>query len=252
MEIKCPNCEEELDLPDSAVGKKVQCPFCAHVWVDTPAIVLSPVKKIHQGSPVLPVSLQAPVPPSSVSCSSRRVPIYLLVDVSASLPADAFRSMQNGIATLIDGLRENPLLLDDGFLSVVEIGGGARQVMPLSSLYDCELPKMEQHGACTLGAALQFVSSCWMSDRIPQTAEQKGDWRPYLFAFIGGSPEDDLREGFAAISAIKWSAKVFCAPQRVFESTAILKDMGDSADVAVVPLEGSTPATFDRFFRWVS
>ena len=31
MEIKCPKCGEALELPDEAVGAKVQCPF----WIST-------------------------------------------------------------------------------------------------------------------------------------------------------------------------------------------------------------------------
>ena len=32
MEIKCPKCDEALELPEEAVGAKVQCPFCGMIF----------------------------------------------------------------------------------------------------------------------------------------------------------------------------------------------------------------------------
>ena len=35
MEIKCPKCKEALELPEEAIGAKVQCPFCNEVFIGT-------------------------------------------------------------------------------------------------------------------------------------------------------------------------------------------------------------------------
>ena len=35
MEIKCPKCKEALELPEEAVGAKVQCTFCNEVFIGT-------------------------------------------------------------------------------------------------------------------------------------------------------------------------------------------------------------------------
>ena len=40
MEIKCPKCKEALELPEEAVGAKVQCPFCGDTFIGP--LVLKP------------------------------------------------------------------------------------------------------------------------------------------------------------------------------------------------------------------
>ena len=47
MEIKCPKCEAALELPDEAVGAKVQCPFCHEKFLgkEPAAFVLQPARQ---------------------------------------------------------------------------------------------------------------------------------------------------------------------------------------------------------------
>ena len=33
FKTKCPGCEKALTVPDTAVGKQVKCPACAHQWL---------------------------------------------------------------------------------------------------------------------------------------------------------------------------------------------------------------------------
>lgn len=42
MEIKCPKCKEALELPNEAIGAKVQCPFCAEKFTGEAVVLLKP------------------------------------------------------------------------------------------------------------------------------------------------------------------------------------------------------------------
>lgn len=39
MIIHCPKCNEELELPDNAVGRKVQCFYCKEKFFATEAFI---------------------------------------------------------------------------------------------------------------------------------------------------------------------------------------------------------------------
>ena len=49
----------------------------------------------------------------------RRLPIFLLLDVSESMAGDGLRQLQQGIERLVAGLRRDPHALESVFLSAI-------------------------------------------------------------------------------------------------------------------------------------
>ena len=64
----------------------------------------------------------------------RRLPIFLLLDVSESMVGESLRQMQTGLDALITTLRQDPYALETVHLSVIGFAGRARTLPPLVDL----------------------------------------------------------------------------------------------------------------------
>ena len=65
---------------------------------------------------------------------SRRLPVYLLLDVSGSMQGDPIEAVRHGVRALISELRGDPQALETAYLSVITFNSSARQVTPLTEL----------------------------------------------------------------------------------------------------------------------
>ena len=65
---------------------------------------------------------------------SRRLPVYLLLDVSGSMAGDPIEAVKHGVRALISELRGDPQALETAYLSVITFNSSARQVTPLTEL----------------------------------------------------------------------------------------------------------------------
>lgn len=65
----------------------------------------------------------------------RRLPIFLVIDVSESMAGDHLRHMQEGISRLLTTLRSDPYALETVYLSVIAFAGVARTLAPLVELF---------------------------------------------------------------------------------------------------------------------
>ena len=64
----------------------------------------------------------------------RRLPIFLVIDVSESMVGQPLRQMQEGISRLIETLRRDPYALETVYLSVIAFAGIAKTLAPLVEL----------------------------------------------------------------------------------------------------------------------
>ena len=65
----------------------------------------------------------------------RRLPVFLVIDVSESMAGDNLRRMQEGIDALLTSLRSDPYALETVHLSVIAFAGVARTLAPLVELF---------------------------------------------------------------------------------------------------------------------
>ena len=89
----------------------------------------------------------------------RRLPVYLLVDVSGSMHGEPIESVKNGLQLLVAALRKDPQALETAYLSVITFGSSAQQIVPLTELSAFNMPEISDYSAT---AALR-VSSCFLS-----------------------------------------------------------------------------------------
>ena len=178
----------------------------------------------------------------------RRLPVYLLVDVSGSMHGEPIESVKNGLQMLVAALRQDPQALETAYLSVITFGNTARQAVPLTELTSFQMPEISAGGCTVLGEALELVCQCRENEVTKTTATQKGDWRPMVFILTDGVPTDDPTEGINKFRNLKWGASVCCAAGPGADKNLLEKITPE----CVVELATADQSTLAAFFKWVT
>ena len=92
--------------------------------------------------------------------SIRRLPVYLLIDISESMAGPAIEAVQRGVNMLVNELRGNPLALESAYLSIITFAKQARQDVALTELLQVNVPKFSVRTGTSLGAALRLLRKC--------------------------------------------------------------------------------------------
>lgn len=178
----------------------------------------------------------------------RRLPVYLVVDVSGSMSGEPIESVKNGLQMLVSALRKDPQALETAYLSVITFGSDAQQVVPLTELAAFQAPEISASGCTALGEALDLVCECAKREVAKSTPEVKGDWRPMMFLMTDGVPTDDPKPAIAKFKSMKWGASVSCAAG----PGADTKLLDQITPECVVALDTADSASIAAFFKWVS
>jgi len=177
----------------------------------------------------------------------RRLPVYLLLDTSGSMPGDPIEAVKSGLQMLIASLRQDPYALETAYISVITFSSDAKQIVPLTELSQFQAPNIEAAGTTAMGESLALLADCVQREVKKGTADQKGDWKPVVFMLSDGSPTDDLEKGIVALRTIRTGAFVCCAAGQSADTTALKK-----ISEIVVNLDTADSTSIKSFFKWVS
>lgn len=179
----------------------------------------------------------------------RRLPVYLVIDISESMAGDNLRHMQEGITRLLAVLRTDPYALESVHLSVIAFAGVARTIAPLVELFSFYPPRLPIGSGTSIGAALEHVMHEIRTHVQTGSTERKGDYKPLVYLMSDGTATDDPAPAIA-----RW--------QREFahRATLVTIGIGPYADLsALVPisdgvlrLEKCDDADFKTFINWIS
>lgn len=179
----------------------------------------------------------------------RRLPIFLVVDVSESMAGDNLRQLQEGLERLVRTLRADPYALETTFVSVIAFAGKAKTLTPLVELYQFYPPRLPLGSGTSLGVAMNHVMNELDRNVQRSTAERKGDWRPVVYLLTDGKPTDDIEP-----SITRW--------KRDFAHSANLVAIGIGKHASlsalqrftenVLSLDATTDDDFKRFIDWIS
>lgn len=119
---------------------------------------------------------------------NRRLPIYFLIDVSRSMGGDKMAAVNEGLQGIINKLRKDPVALETGYISIITFSTEARQVVPLTSVIDIQLPVIKALGWTNLEVGLSQLLNCMDKEIVPNNIEleQKGDYKPIVVIFSDG------------------------------------------------------------------
>ena len=177
---------------------------------------------------------------------ARRLPVYLVLDVSGSMTGEPIEAVRNGLTMLVNALRGEPQALETAYLSVITFESVAKQIVPLTDLISFQEPQLKAGGATSLGEALQLLSKKIDTEVIKGTAEEKGDWKPLVFIMTDGMPTDNWQKGASEIK--KRKATIVACAAGFDADTNILKQITE----IVVELKSASKNDIAAFFKWVT
>ncbi len=181
----------------------------------------------------------------------RRLPVYFLLDTSGSMYGEPIQALNNALIGMLNALRADAQALDSLWLSMITFDREVNELMPLTELALFQLPEITcpQSGPTHTGKALELLYEKTKKDIIKGTENQKGDWKPLLFIFTDGKPNDLMlyREMIPKIKSLNFGAIVCCAAGPMADDS-LLKELTPD----VVHLDNADSTTLKQFFKWVS
>lgn len=186
---------------------------------------------------------------NEVEGTSRRLPVYLLLDRSGSMSGEPIEAVKQGVKYLISSLKKEPQAIETAYLSVISFGSDARQDVPLVELNNFKEPKLDASGTTALGGALKILNNCLENEVRKSTPTQKGDYKPLVFLMTDGEPTDEWEN--AADEIKKKSGKlaniiaVGCGPNVNAKTLKRITEI-------VLQMSSYQPDDFNQFFKWVS
>jgi uncharacterized protein YegL len=177
----------------------------------------------------------------------RRLPVYLLLDCSASMTGQPIEQVRQGLRALLDDLTTEPMAIETVYLSVITFNNTAQQLMPLTELMAFKEPRIQAEGATALGAALRLLEDCLEKEVLKNTEEQKGDWKPLVFLMTDGIPTDSWEHAADEIKKQQIANLIaFAAGHNA--DVGNLKRMTD----IVLKSDELSPGALKAFFQWMS
>ncbi len=179
--------------------------------------------------------------------SSRRLPVYLVLDCSGSMSGDPIQAVNQGVKALIAELKTEPYAIETAYLSVITFESNARQICPLTELITFQEPNLVAGGATALGEALKLLIKCFDREVQKASETQKGDWKPLVFLMTDGEPTDSWQAAAKELKQKKIANIIACAAGSNADEY-MLKQITE----IVVKLNNLQPDTLKSFFKWVS
>ncbi len=122
----------------------------------------------------------------------RRLPVFLVLDLSESMIGEDHRRLQEGIASLSAMLKTDPQALETVYLSLIGFAGQSRTLTPLVEVASFYPPRLPVGSGTHLGQAMHHLMDEIDKQVRRGTPEQKGDWKPIIYLMTDGKPTDSI------------------------------------------------------------
>lgn len=179
----------------------------------------------------------------------RRLPIYFLIDISESMVGEQIQQVEEGMATIIKSIKQDPYAIETVWISIIVFAGQAKTLVPLQEVVSFYPPRFPIGSGTSLSKGLGHLMFELRKNIVKTTMEIKGDWKPIVFLFTDGTPTDDT-----TIAINEWKLNW----QKTANMVAI--SFGDNVNTSllaqltenVLKFDNSNPEDYTKFFKWVT
>lgn len=182
--------------------------------------------------------------------AARRLPVYLVLDVSSSMSGEPIDQVNQGMQLLYNELLNDPQAIETVWISVITFSREAQQIVPLKELTSFTPPQLVTSYGTFLGAALRLLRQAMEREIIPNKPGQKGDYKPIVFLMTDGHPVDEWQSEAQALKKQQGhrSANIIALACGPYAKTDVLKEITET----VLMMRDITPENMQAFFQWVS
>ena len=177
----------------------------------------------------------------------RRLPVYIVIDVSSSMRGEPIAAVNNGIDSLVKDLCRDPYALETTCLSIITYSTEAKQIVPLTEVYKFQKPEILAKGQSAMGAALNLLCECITKEVRKTTPEKKGDWRPLVFLLSDGGHSGPIAKPIAELKKLNCGMVVACATG-MNSHFDLLRKITEN----IIVISSENPGDIKSFFKWVS
>lgn len=179
----------------------------------------------------------------------RRLPIFLVLDVSESMAGDNLRQVSQGLDILVNSLRQDPHALETVYLSLIVFAGKTKVLTPLVDLISYYSPRLPVGSGTSIGTALTTLMNEMDRVLIKTTFSVKGDWKPIIYLFTDGKPTDNVT---SAVN--RWKTSYASKANLVAIGIGSFAAMGTLAELTphVFQLKNDSEQDFRKFIKWMT
>ena len=183
-----------------------------------------------------------------------RFPIYLLLDTSGSMSGEPIEAVRQGLKLLLEDLCSDPTVADIAYLSIITFDTSAKQLFPLTAVDSVVEPMINANGSTALDDAFSKLENAFNTElRKKGTETQKADYKPIIFLFTDGMPDDDSWKICAKRlkDSRSWYDLVICGAGPDVNDEFLHYCRREITE-SVLKLESLQPELLKKFFRLVS
>jgi uncharacterized protein YegL len=184
------------------------------------------------------------------STDTRRMPVYLLLDVSGSMAGAPVAAVEQGVQLLHNELLGQPQAVEMVHLGVITFASSSHELVPLTPITSFSPPQLSAGGATALGAALRELGRALDNEIVANTPGKKGDYKPLVFLLTDGEPTDSWEPELNALNSRKEKkvGSIIALGCGEYVNTGVLKQITPN----VLLMTDVTPDNLRAFFKWVS
>lgn len=179
----------------------------------------------------------------------RRLPIYIVVDVSESMVGNNHEYLQEGLNTLIRTLRTDPYALETVHISLIAFAGKVETLVPLTELFSFYPTKLPMGAGTRIGEAINHLIDEIQQNVQSNTTSKKGDYKPIVYFMTDGTSTDDTTKGIARWQKeIGNSAKFIGIGIGRFANLSLFQELTNE----VLRVNDTKEKDFKNFIDWIS
>lgn len=100
------------------------------------------------------------------------------------------------VETLVVTLRQDPYALETAYISIITYGGSAKQITPLTTLSNFQLPALETNGSSVFAEAFELLMNRVNTEVTKTTPDYFGDWLPLVVIMTNNTPYSNFANDF--------------------------------------------------------